>query len=454
MNNENYNLQQYFLDMISEFAKSNPNQPISENFVYSNLIRFNIKNMQFPGADIKPFHDIWLKRYDSNPNLLVADRIQGSFLWFLNGKIKGNEIKIYVPMDYLHIQEGANQLFDFIASTNIEHQSKIASIVRNDNVVLRVNSMEDAKKIVDFVSNNEYIKDGLISINPFLPNYNGIGMTMDNNYTYNGTISDIIANFITKLRNENRLNLATVENLNMFIKEQKANIRDLDLKDIYELLDKITSKEFDFQQFLDHADNKLIDKYTDDRERITDPSYYFEQAVIETSKKKYDFTVADSIRHALSRNPDGFTRTNRARDGVLKYVHPGDIINIMRTKLSENNVSIPTTDEELISKYAELVVPKLDLFEIIQTAYKNTLKYYDEKQAKYAVKRLILNDDAGYFTNKFNDRFLLKQYVLGHDIKKIILNGININDLDVNNIEEIISRFCDTVNNLEHGKQY
>lgn len=447
---------QYFLNMIKEYAKSNPNQEITENFIYSNLIRFDIPSYQKPGEYISDIHfNGWINRYRNNENIDVNfHNFQYYFLWFINGRIKGNEVKLYIPMDYEHIERGANELFDFISSTNIEHQSKIASCIRNDNVVVRVNSLEDAKAIVDFVQNNPYIKQGMINVNPFLPNYNGVGMAMDNNYSFNGVTSEIICNFINKLRENNQLELATVENLNTYVNQQKYGITDPNLRDIYELLEKTTSKNFEFEQFIEHVNNKLIDKYTSDRKRITDPSFYLEQAVIETSKKHYDFSVADSLRQALSGKPDGFTRDNRARDGVLKYVHPGNIINIMRTKLSENNVSIPRTDEELISKYVELVVPKLNLFEIIQTAYQNTLKAYNKNQADTAIRNLILNGNIEYFTNRFNDRNLLRQHVLGKDIKRIILNEIDLNNLDVNNIDEIISRFCMTINNQEMNKRY
>lgn len=454
MNNQNYQYMQYFLNMISEFAKSNPDKIIDNSFVYSNLIRFNIRNDQMPGTNISHFHNGWLDRYKNNLRITVRDKIQGTFLWFSNGNLKGNEIKIYIPMDYNHITEGANQLFDFLASTNIEHQSKIASIIRNDNVVLRVNSMEDAKTIIDFVNNNSYIKQGMINVNPFLPNYNGIGMAMDNTYSFNSTVSSIIANFITKLRNQNRLDLATVDNLSSFINEQKASINDTDLRDIYDLLEQTTSKNFEFQKFLDHSNNKLIDKYTPERKRITDPSFYFEQAVIETSKKQYDFSIVSSIKQALTGNPSGFTRNNRARDGFRKYVRPGDIINIMRQKLRENNVQIPTTDEELINRYVDLVVPKLDLFKIIQTAYLNTLNGYNKNQADTAIRSLILNNNIEYFTNRFNDRNILKQHILGKDIKRIILNGINLDNLDINNVEEIISRFIQVLKSQEMQKQY
>jgi len=456
INNQNYELMQYFLNMMKEFAFSNPAYEISEKFVYSQLIGFNVRQDQMPFQNIREdYFDDWIYRYKNNNGIDVNYHNQSNyFLWFIDGKIRGNEIKLYIPMDHSHIREGANQLFDFLSSTNIEHQSKIASVIRNDNVVLRVNTMEDVKTIIDFVNSNQYIKEGMIRVNPFLPNYNGVGMAMDNIYSFNSTISKIVSEFITYLRNSNSLHLATVENLNTFIIQQRTKISDPDLKDIYSLLEKTTSKNFEFQDFLNHANNKLIDKYTDDRKRIIDPKFYFEQALIETQKKHPDFDLKEAIKKYLKGDGAGFTRDNRARDGLKKYVHPGDVISIMRQKLSEKNIPIPHTDNELISQYLNFVLPKLDLFKMIESAYINTSISYNEYQAKEALKQLILNNDIQYFTNKFNDRKILRENVLGHDVKKIILKNIDLNNIDVNNIDEIISRFIGVIKISEQEKRY
>lgn len=456
INNENYELMKYFLDMIKDIAFSNPEYEITEKFVYSQLIGFNVRKEQLPFQNIRDeYFENWIYRYKNNNGIDVNYHNQSNyFLWFINGQIKGNEIKLYIPMDKAHIKEGANQLFDFISSTNIEHQSKIASVIRNDNVVLRVNSLEDAKTIIDFVNSNQYIKEGMIKVNPFLPNYNGVGMAMDNSYSFNSTISKIISEFVTKLRNNNNLHLVTVENLNSFIAQQSTQITEPDLKDIYSLLEKTTSKSFQFQEFLNHANNKLIDKYQN-RKRITDPKYYFEQALIETQKQHLDFDLKEAIKKYLHGENIVFTRNNRARDGVCKYVKPGDVINIMRQKLNEKNIQIPHTDNELITKYLDLILPKVDLFQMIQNAYINTLNAYDERQAITALKSLILNNDIQYFTNKFNDRKILKQNVLGHDVKKIILKNIDLDNMDINDINEILSRFIQiTIQNKNKEKEY
>ena len=283
--NNNYSLQQSFLDMIKEFSISNPNKQIDEHFIYSMLMGVNISPEQLPYYNIENKFKNWESRYMFNDEIHTFKAKGRPFLWFANGEINGNEIKLYIPIDYNHIEEGANQLFDFMAANNIEHQSKIASIIRNDNLVVRVNTKEDAQKIVNFVNSNPYIQEGMIKVNPFLPNYNGIGITMDNSESFNMVLCRIINSFLTCLKNNNRLDLFTVDQLNKYIVNSISRIEDLDLKDICILLSKTTSKNFKFQDFVDHLNNKLKDRYDSNRKRITDPKYYFDQAIMETEKK-------------------------------------------------------------------------------------------------------------------------------------------------------------------------
>lgn len=443
--NKNYELMQYFFDMLKEFIISNPDYEINSNFVYSNLIRFNIRKDQHPDVDISNYFNYFKAIYSNNSSIETFQPQKNKyFLWFMNGKLKGNEIKLYIPMDYNHIEEGGKQLFDFIASTGIEHQSKIASIIRNDDVVIRVNSLEDANKILDFISNNKYIQEGLIKTNPFIPNFNGVGMVMDNNFSFNRETSQIISDFVEKLKKEDRLDLINVDQFNQYITSIIPTINALDKRDIYNLLSKTTSKNFNIKDFYDYANDKLLDKYTENRERIIDPEYYLELAIV-TTEKKYPGNSKEAIYQYLSSNPNYFSNDNRVRESLKKHLKPGDLIPIMRNKLIKNSIPIPNSDRELIENYFNVCRGYKEKFEIIKNAYLCTLSKYNSDQARVAFENLYLNNEIKYFTNDNNFRSLLSQQVIISDVKKIVLSNIDINNIDIDDIDEIFNRFKETI---------
>ena len=126
---------------------------------------------------------------------------------------------MYVPLDQAHLQKGADYIFDFISKNGIEHQSKIARMIRNDDIVIRVNTKEDAEKVMEYIHSNPYIMEGLMRVNPFLANNNGIGLAMDNNFSYNDTVCEAIAGYYNYLKRYNRMDLFNVDGLNNYIKQ-------------------------------------------------------------------------------------------------------------------------------------------------------------------------------------------------------------------------------------------
>ena len=451
----NYDLQQYFLNMVKDFSISNPGRPIDRMFVYSLLEQFNIRDDQYPLLDISENFEYWQNRYENVRGINVFEYQNRPFLWFESGRIEGNEIKLYVPLDPSHLKYGVDQLFDFITNEKIVHQSKVAKVIRTDNVVIRVTTLEDADKILKFVANNQYLQEGLLKVNPFLPNYNGIGATMDNFTTYNGTVAQIISDYLNYCKANNNMEQFNIEGLNNYIKNCIPDIEDLDVKDIYSLLSKVTTPTFKFQDFAEHARYKIPDKY-DDEYRITDPTFYFEQAVRVTNRTNPQNTKL-AILEYLKNNPNYFSAENKAKSGLIKYVKPGDVINIMRSKLSEKGIEIPRTDNELIDQYLQVLlnlnaINNVDIYEIVKNAYLATEKKYGERQAHVAVLQLLNEGETKYFTNDGKVRDAVKR-ILNFNIKKEILKRINIENLDINNNSEIVTRFENIIKPQTYSNQ-
>ena len=92
-----------------------------------------------------------------------------------------NQIKIYVPLDSEHINEGVKRIFTFLAENNISHSSKVRDrTISCDNIVIRLDNVRDAKKLSEFIKCDEYIQSGLLECSPFTFNDNGISYLLCN----------------------------------------------------------------------------------------------------------------------------------------------------------------------------------------------------------------------------------------------------------------------------------
>ncbi len=203
-----------FLNMILSISKQN-NKILSTDDVYYLLCRTNIKNNDHNKKQyIENLFYTWIERFKEVRGINVFRAENWRYFCQFTNKMElvgfgARDIKIYVPLDYEHLSKGVNELFDFITSLNMAHASKVGMDLRNDNVVIRLplEDTENAYRIIDFCNNNKYIKAGLNKTNPFVPNYNGIGLMYEEGFSYNHEIADGIAKFINRNLHKNSVNI-------------------------------------------------------------------------------------------------------------------------------------------------------------------------------------------------------------------------------------------------------
>ena len=96
----NYELQQYFFDMIKEFSISNPEKQIGKNFVYSQLTSFNISDDNEPAKDISDNFEYWMDRYENNSNIRVFE-FQNKPFFVLDFFSASFSVRFQYLLDYL-----------------------------------------------------------------------------------------------------------------------------------------------------------------------------------------------------------------------------------------------------------------------------------------------------------------------------------------------------------------
>lgn len=216
---------QGFLDYIATIIKDNPNFVVDDNVVYNELCKWGIKNTDLNnqrsyGDNIGPLFSMWIARYRNHQNIDVFCSESWPYFCQFTHELEYEDsfIKLYVPLDKDHLLEGANQLFDYIERLGVKHQSKIGKHIRSDNVVIRLsgNDIENAKKIINFVNTNPYIKRGMNFVNPFVPTVNGVGVMMESGISYNKEICEQIASYLNILKNQGKY-YGTVEEFRNFV---------------------------------------------------------------------------------------------------------------------------------------------------------------------------------------------------------------------------------------------
>ena len=131
-----------FIKSAAQDMKLNLNSKYTDNNIYTLLIYFGMPKDEVR-RHIDVFFPSWIEHFKNAKNIEVVNEDDWSyFCQFKNNKSNkdcsnSEQLKIYIPMDSLHVEKGAKILFEYLERQNIEHVSKIGSHSRVDDVVIR-----------------------------------------------------------------------------------------------------------------------------------------------------------------------------------------------------------------------------------------------------------------------------------------------------------------------------
>ena len=218
---------QAFLDHISTIARDNPGIYLNSDIVYRELCKWGIKKSDigpdYQGKNIGPLFSMWSARFRNHRNIDVfCSPSWPYFCQFVHDLPTTSDgfIKLYVALDTEHVFEGANQIFDFIEKSGLKHQSKIGKQIRSDNVIIRlpINDVEGAKKVINYISSNPYLRQGMNRVNPFIPSINGVGYMTETGISYNSELSEQIADYLNILKSQGRF-FGSVEEFRQYVSQ-------------------------------------------------------------------------------------------------------------------------------------------------------------------------------------------------------------------------------------------
>lgn len=199
-----------FLKQITKLYMDNPNLSINADTIYSFLVSSGKEK-----KTIKQYHEGWIEYFKNTPNIDVYewDRDNGYFCEFENLGINReytDHIKLYIPVSSENIDKIAKDLFNYLASKNVYHQSKIGSIERRDDIVVRLENATDIKIVEEYVNNNPDIKKSSIDKIPFNFTSEYISYAMDGHTSYNVLVCSYIKSYLENKKRNNLLNLKSV----------------------------------------------------------------------------------------------------------------------------------------------------------------------------------------------------------------------------------------------------
>ena len=332
---------------------------LSSSNIYHELINIDIdddnynKSISGENQSNESTFSRWYNYYKDNPNIdaFVSPNWR-YFCQFISRDEKAKNttehIKIYIPLDINHIEEGAKKIFDFITDNNISHVSKIGSKIRFDNIVIRVTKEKDAEKIIEFVNSDSYLKEGLIKPNPFAFQKDGIALACDGNISYNDTLAQLIKLYLDDCAINKKLYSVSSKDFYDYISKlffdqfhcKTTNI----LGDTFGFNNE-SSKSTNYYQVI-----SLIIKASKDNFSLEDFYSHYNLCKIvaeereEKEKSEIDKLLLESIEAMIKR----FNSTEDGIHNVLKYIITGRVEYLTRDGNLRDKISSSTMRENIL----------------------------------------------------------------------------------------------------------
>lgn len=413
--------QEIFLDYIRDIYLCNPNLQINEDTIYKELTVFYVKNnirkriggnslllnvqqqlsRKF-GANFGRNGYFWL--YENRNN--VSDRE------FYNKLYDG--IKLYVSVDAENLCEVTTKIVEYMAKEHIITQSKVAKEMRNDVLVIRVSTKEEATKIINYINSLNY--KSKVKPNPFTLSNGKVNITRDGTLSYNTTLCKLIENYLIDCKTNNNLENASIEGLSTYTTRTINKLKGPYKKELIELYQINSEREYiDVLMVLNLISKNLNGTIT--LEDVLEDNK-IKNISEETSNKKED---KDKFKYALS-GLSKYYNTSEIHEIMTKYIQTGDLSYFTRRD-NIRQVMSSFTPQKL-----DNIIEEMGTSALIDAVIETRKKYPNINQAEHAIKLLILKGDLSGFTNNNNSRSYLGLVAPTNKLIDILIKKLNINE--------------------------
>ena len=450
--------------------------------IYGKLIRVNTP---YKNNDSELF-DYWiLGNKRKNTRVLVTPE-HYNFCLFLSQDDKLNDFnkhhKIYLSLKPEYLHHGVEKLFDFLDEEKIPHASKVARFSRDDQIVVRVGNHEDCEKVINFISNNQYLQEGKKKANPFSYQEQGIALATDGGVSYNTGVAYLLEAYLRAY-----LDKAEEIGINSFIdycvnyynkyfvnKEdcEKVN-NDFCCDDVCDIVDyKYCIKLFlnglesdfnlnKFEEFIDEKCDNFDTELNEFNTTVTiDKSDYLslfnELCEVMINKYGYDQGSEQIIEFIYSFDKSYITRDNNLRNRVADY----DFVYFVKKHAENNNLSIEGLINKTISN-EEIIMYSDDNSELFKKGIKTTYDYHQKlydvgmddypgmDYARSAVVKLLRDNSYKGFTREENTRDNVKNNIDREEAFRIVCNALGIKKENIDDIFEVAERYLNKVLSYE-----
>lgn len=441
-----------FLKYIGDTYLKNSNLSFSHKIIYSELLRFNVDNVERVVIDKDSLLSVQvgLNNKFRNNNKVVTFTSRDGYFWAIENRMKKNDcefldemynsIKLYISVDPDNIYKVSEKLFNFMIKEGIVMQSKISKTMRNDALVCRVANEEAATKVCDYLNNLNY--ESKVRPNPFLLDNGMVSVAMDGKLSYNYTLARLLEQYFIQKKNTNKLDDIGCEDFNNFIKSQMDLLDSVDKEyymNLYNIIDD--SKYEDFLMIC-----VMISKNLDNTLSYDEIIKYNKVRNEKNKDIKKIFVKDDEDRLLYVIN------------SLANYYSVSDVHNIIMKFIETGNYKLFTRRDDIRNIvmdnftpiYLKNVISSLG-YDSFVSACRVTYDKYGEEQLFSAIKKFFSGEGLNGFTNDYNVRSRLGLVIPYGLLMEKLIGKLEESGSSISNIS-VAMLVMDEINNISFKK--
>ncbi len=207
-----------FIQYLGKIYQQNPTLEIRNATIYHLLMNYGLTEEEQQNKDIYDLFSKWQAHFANSFHLNVyVNSKQPSFLQFSHPSSEKDCVKIYLSFPKEVMEFCVNEIFQFIESEKIDTMSKVSKILRSDSVVLRIPKLSDAEKVLSYLQSHSGLQTYMKFTNPFSVKRGKIGIAYDHFLSYNDVVSQMLVEYLQKLKNESQLKFASLSSFSLFL---------------------------------------------------------------------------------------------------------------------------------------------------------------------------------------------------------------------------------------------
>lgn len=192
MNSRSNKIDEYLKQLYSK-------KMILSDEIYEELSSYDITAKELLEEEIEQLQS----NFKEEKNVHIYNNLFDFFIETDKKNKTNNNIRLYLNVNKKTFVKTLRKIFKFICSNNIKSEVRMAFITRADSVVIKLDNIENCKKIIEYIKSDKKILKSLDMVTPLMFSDNNIGISCDGILDFNLFVSGILNEYFINIEKNN-----------------------------------------------------------------------------------------------------------------------------------------------------------------------------------------------------------------------------------------------------------